>query len=138
LFILLKDLQCLLELLNSIVYVVEVELADCVLSAFLRLSDCFIVICISFYGSATSGSGGLLNWLADGGLELLGIGVLDGRRLVERILHRLAGVLVDGRGHVLCRGHDLRLVVGDRLASWCAAKGIEVIERGLLLLFMIH
>lgn len=120
----MKDLQCLLELLNSIVYVVEVELADCVLSAFLRLSDCFIVICISFYGSTTSGSGGLLNWLADRGLDVLGIRILDGRRLVERILHRLAGVLVDGRGDVLSRGHDLRLVLGVGLASWGAAKGI--------------
>ena len=102
-FILLEDLQCLLELLHSIVYVVEVELADCVLSAFLCLSDCFIVICISFYGSAASWSAGLLDWLARWGLDVLGIGVLDGRWLVERILHRLTWVLVDGRGDVLCR-----------------------------------
>ena len=65
-----------------------------------------------------------LNWL--GGLGwlnvLLGVRVLDG--LGERIL---TWVLVDGRGDVLSRGHDLRLVLGVGLASWSAAKGIKAI-----------
>ena len=60
----MQDLQCLLELLDSIVYVVEVELTDRILRTFLRLSDRFIVICISFNGSSTLCWSVRLNWLS--------------------------------------------------------------------------
>ena len=83
----MQDLQCFFELLNGIIYVVEVKLTDSVLSSLLCLSYCFIVIRISFDGStATCWSIGLLlmlHWLR---WLMLSIRVLDGRRLVVRVL----------------------------------------------------
>ena len=129
----MKDLQCLLELFDSIVYVVEVKLTDGILRSFLGLSDRFIVICISFNGSAPLCWSVGLNWLRCLGWlnVLLRVWVLD--RLSERIL---TWVLVDRRGDVLCRGQYLRLVLGERLASW-GAERTEAAVSGLLLFLVV-
>ena len=83
----MQNLQCLLELLDSIIYVVKVEFANSVLCALLGLSDRFIEVCISLKrGTATSW---FARWLLNGLRHrwlLLSIRVLGWRGLVVRVI----------------------------------------------------